>query len=178
MDKIRHILITGNVGVGKSTLIRRLLAALDKPVYGFITLKMAEPGAENWPFYIFPAAQPVSERSCSNANLLGIRGAVKEHHPEIFDSVGTNLIRSAKPDGVILMDELGFMESGAAEFQNAVLEALSGDIPVIASVKNKPGVDFLDKIRSSPNSVIYTVTKENRDALFDEIIKTEPLFNV
>lgn len=176
MEAIRHILITGNAGIGKSTLIKKLLKELQKPVYGFVTLKMAEPGKETWPFYMFPAAQNEAERMCTEENLLGIRGAKKEHRPEVFDTLGVELIRSAEPDGILLMDELGFMESDAERFQSAVLEALHGSIPVIASVKNKPGVPFLDAVRACPGAVIYTVTRENRDMLPDEIIKAEPLF--
>ena len=174
MDKQRHILITGNVGIGKSTLIQKLLSSFSGPVYGFITLKMAEAGADTWPFYMFPAALPAEKRIGSEENLLGIRGAVKEHHPEIFDSLGVRLIREAHPDGVILMDELGFMESEAKDFQCAVLDALRGAIPVIASVKNKPGVGFLDAVFTSENAVTYTVTRENRDILPEQIISEHP----
>lgn len=176
MAEFRHILITGNVGVGKSTLIRKLLAHFPGPAGGFITLKMAEPGADTWPLYMFPAAQPVEERRCTEENLLGIRGAVVEHHPEKFDTLGVDLIRSAGSGGVILMDELGFMEAEAKVFQAAVLEALRGDIPVIASVKNKPGVPFLDAVRNSPGTVTYTVTRENRDTLEQEILEKEAAF--
>lgn len=176
MAAFRHILITGDVGIGKSTLIRKLLARFPGPVYGFITLKMAEPASNFWPLYMFPAGLKVEERTCTKENLLGIRGAVKEQHPEIFDTLGVELIRSAGPDGVILMDELGFMESGAALFQKAVLEALHGELPVIASVKNRPGVPFLDAIRSCPDTVLYTVTRENRDALEREILQKEAAF--
>lgn len=176
MNTIRHILITGNVGVGKSTLIRKLLSHTEKPVYGFITLKMCEPGSDTWPFYMFPAAQPEEERQYTRENLLGIRGAVKEPHPEVFDTLGVHLIREAGKDGVILMDELGFMESDALKFQKAVLDALQGDIPVIVSLKNKPGVEFLEAVRALPTTVLYTVTRENRDELESIILEKEAEF--
>ena len=38
---MRHILITGRVGVGKSTLIRSLLREIPVPVCGMITKKEA-----------------------------------------------------------------------------------------------------------------------------------------
>lgn len=178
MNTFRHILITGNVGVGKSTLVRTLLAALNRPVYGFITLKMPEPGTDKCPIYIFPAGQSIDQRQRSKVNLLAIRGAEYVTCPEVFDALGVEYIRSAKPDGVILMDELGFMEADAKAFQSAVLNALHGDIPVIAAVKNKPGIPFLESVRRCPNTVLYTVTPENRNALPAEIISSEPLFRI
>ena len=38
---MRHILITGRIGVGKSTLIRSLLREIPVPVCGMITKKEA-----------------------------------------------------------------------------------------------------------------------------------------
>ena len=40
MTERKHILICGEVGVGKSTLIQRLLAQNTSPLYGFITKKL------------------------------------------------------------------------------------------------------------------------------------------
>ena len=42
-----HALIVGDRGVGKSTMIRRVLEALDRPVFGFETKKeqhLEDPG--------------------------------------------------------------------------------------------------------------------------------------
>ena len=176
MERTPHILITGNVGVGKSTLIRKLLAHSSRPLSGFITLKMSAPGDKEWPFYMFPASVPEKERVCSEENLLGIRGARKEHHPEVFDTLGVKLLREATDESVILMDELGFMEEDAKLFQSAVLEALDGSIPILVSLKNKPGVPFLEAVRSHPNTVLYTVTRENRDTLEETILRKQSAF--
>ena len=43
---MRHILISGERGAGKSTLIARLVSAFDGPVYGFCTKRLLEPDAE------------------------------------------------------------------------------------------------------------------------------------
>ena len=42
---MRHILISGERGAGKSTLIARLVSAFDGPVYGFCTKRLLEPDA-------------------------------------------------------------------------------------------------------------------------------------
>jgi len=176
MAAFRHILITGEVGVGKSTLIRKLLARFPGPVCGFVTLKMPEPDGKSMTVYMFPAAQREEERTCTEANLLARRGGVTETHPIVFDTLGTELLRAAVPGSVILMDELGFMEAEAELFQKTVLETLHGEIPVLVSVKKREGVPFLDAVRQCPGTVLYTVTRENRDTLEKEILQREAAF--
>ena len=160
----RHILITGAVGAGKSTLIRRLLEGCTRPVYGFLTEKRAEDGA----VYIHRAG--TAERAYEDANRIGMAGRMaREINLEAFNAIGAGYL-SAKPEGIIVMDELGFMESGAGEFKRAVLSALDGDIPVIAAVKARQGVAFLEEVRAHPEAELYCVTPENREALYCELI--------
>ena len=176
MAECRHILITGDVGIGKSTLIRTLLRKLNRPVYGFETVKIDHPEKDGWRYYMFPAMTPAQNRYLSDENLIGIRRKQIIGRPEVFDTLGVQLIRAAKPDGILLMDELGFLESEAEAFQTAVLEALHGTIPVIAAVKKKDGVPFLNAVCACPQTVLYTVTPENRMLLADEIMQSELIF--
>ncbi len=176
MTECRHILITGDVGVGKSTLIRTLLSHLNRPVYGFETVKTENTEKNGWRFYMFPALTPAERRCLSEENLIGIRHTQIVSRPEVFDTLGVQLIREAKPDGILLMDELGFLESEAEVFQTAVLETLLGTIPVIAAVKKRENIPFLRAVLSCPQTVLYTVTEENRGTLADEILRTETIF--
>ena len=69
-----------------------------------------------------------------------------------------------------MMDELGFMESKAEAFTQAVIHALDVDIPVIAAVKARFDVPFLNEVRAHPKTRLYMITTENRDALFSELL--------
>ena len=68
------------------------------------------------------------------------------------------------------MDELGFMEAKAEAFTRAVLETLDGDIPVIAAVKARFDIPFLDAVRAHPKGKLSMITKENRDQLYEELL--------
>lgn len=131
MDKI---LICGPRGVGKSTLIRRLTALYPGPVSGFVTKRETVADGEGlFPIYIHPAACPESRRQYGPENLIGRcdrRRSVR--CTPAFDDWGPRLLEGP---GLLLMDELGFLERDAHRFQEAVLAALRGDQPVLAAVK-------------------------------------------
>jgi nucleoside-triphosphatase len=72
--------------------------------------------------------------------------------------------------GIIVMDEIGFMEAGSKAFCGAVMHCLDGDIPVLAAVKARFDVDYLNAVRAHPKAALYTITKENRDELYKQLL--------
>ena len=171
MTEKKHILISGERGVGKSTLIEKLLSASSRPRYGFIT-KMRPAGPDGFrPIYIHPAGQPVAERVYTEANSIGTCDS-RTHRVNLdaFNTLGVQYIREARPDGIIVMDELGFLEAKADAFTAAVLDALQGDIPVIAAVKSRTDVPFLNAVRATPLSEVFSITPENREELFEKLL--------
>ena len=88
----------------------------------------------------------------------------------MFNTLGVQYIRDARPDGILIMDELGFFEAGAEAFTSAVLEALSGDVPVIAAVKSRRDVPFLNAVRAHPGAEVFPITPDNRDELYETLL--------
>lgn len=171
MAEKRHILISGERGVGKSTLIEKLLAASSRPRYGFIT-KMRPAGPDGFhPIYIHPAGQPVAERTYAETNCIGTCDS-RTHRPNLdaFNVLGVQYIEAARPDGILVMDELGFFEAKAEEFTAAVLAALTGDIPVIAAVKSRTDIPFLNAVRAVPRAEVFYITPDNRDELLKTLL--------
>jgi nucleoside-triphosphatase len=167
MRQPRHILICGEVGVGKSTLIGKLLSHNERPVYGFITKKCDTDEDGEGKVYIHAAN--AAQRIYTDENLIGICGASgAQRYPDVFDSLGVRLLNAA-PEGLLLMDELGFLESKAPMFCAGVLKALDGDIPILAAVKTKE-TPFLKAVREHGNAILFMITRDNRDALYDEIL--------
>ncbi|MBQ9988317.1 MAG: AAA family ATPase [Clostridia bacterium] len=166
-----HVLIVGAQGVGKSTLINKVLEALGRPVSGFQTKKEATGADENLrnPVYIHVPGQP---RHYTEENLLGYSAVGKGFTitQGVFDRYADVVRRPVAENGVILFDEIGFMEAREKEFCAAILERLDGNIPVIAAVKNKEGVPFLDTVRSHPNCRCFYIDEQNRDALYHEVL--------
>ena len=152
----RHLLICGERGVGKSTLIRRLLEKNMREVGGFVTKRL--PIADEngfFPIYLYPASQKEDERRNETANLVGTcdsRSSIR--HPEVFDTLGA---------------QLGFLENDAKVFQSTVMRALDGETPVLAAVKPKD-TPFLRAVRGHENAELVFIDEQNRDALLEKLL--------
>lgn len=167
-----HILIVGPRGIGKSTLLQKLIAAYDKPVWGFYTKKDSSntDPEKGHSVYIYKAND---EELNTENNCIG---SCNHHHsqpnPIAFDVFSRKLDYPPSPNHLIVMDELGFMESKAFKFQDKVFEILDGNIPVIAVVKDKD-TDFLCKVRNHPKCKCFYINEENRDTLYDKILNSK-----
>ena len=185
----QHTLIVGGQGVGKSTLIRRVLEELDVPVCGYITRKephLRDPQLGD-PIYIYEAGQPQIQTS---DNLAGhCRDQRPLVYAEAFDHFARKLQALSKeeitPDEnqenpqakdnhgkapLVLMDEIGIMERHSPDFCQAVLDLLEGDRPILAAVKYKDR-PYLNQIRDHERCRCFTITEENREELFEEVLQ-------
>lgn len=164
-----HALIVGERGVGKSTLINRVLSACGCPVFGFETKKEDSLAEEKRgsPVYIYEAWR---ERCRTPDNLVGWCNAHRfDASAAVFERFAPRLRRPVPQGGIVLLDELGFMESQAADFCAAVLELLDGSVPVIAAVKTKD-TPFLQAVRAHPNAKCFYITEKNRDELYFQVL--------
>ena len=166
---MRHILINGRNGVGKSTLINALLYSIPAPVRGVITKKESASSDGLCPVYIHSYG---AERRFSTENLIGLCSTHRSiAYPEAFDRFADTM--QLPYDGVIVFDELGFMESDAHRFTEAVLDALDNAPFVIAAVRDKH-TPFLDAVRTHPRADVYEISPENRDALCAQLLSELP----
>ena len=164
----RHILICGAVGVGKSTLVSRLLENSGRHVSGYVT-RIMKRRPDGWhEIYMFAPGQ--EDRAVYLAECDTVSRRV---NTGVFETLGTELLSRVSPGDIILMDEIGFMEETAPAFTSRVLELLDGDITVLGTVKNShPDSEYLNAVRNHPNVDLYSITRENRDGLY-ELLKDD-----
>ena len=167
---MNNLFFTGEIQVGKSTLLRKLLKKSSLRPGGAETGFGPWRAEESRRLFLHPYGKPdYSEGSvCAR---MGPEGKIV--YPAVFDGRGADLVRAALNDpevDVVILDELGFLEKDALEFRAAVLEALAGPKPVWGVLRLGGGCwGDVDLGR------IVTVTMENRDELIDpcEISKNE-----
>lgn len=170
MEAIRHIFLTGEKQVGKSTLWRKALERSGIFPGGFQTLEYLVNGCFRG--YRLHSLGRVPEQF-GNDVPISVFLRRKLHLPvtESFNIFGTALLRLALEDGgFILMDELGIFERDAADFRQAVADCLNGDCHVLG-VLQKADDPFLEAILNRPDVLVFTVTKENRDELVEPLLE-------
>ena len=168
----RHILIEGDRQVGKSTLIRKVLDKKGLPLYGFFTksISIGEDGTHE--IYIHPAEVPESERRYTEENRIAVCNKTRERmiNSKAFDGPGMRYLSEIKDDGIIVMDELGFMEKDSPGFMNRILELMDGDVHIIAAIKDRTDIPFINELREKPKAQIFKINKENRDDLYETVL--------
>lgn len=162
----KHIFLTGDFQVGKSTLVNRILDQLKMNSYsGFRTITIADIPDTKGSVYIVPANETNPE-TCDQ-NRVGIRcgspGPIA--FPEVFDKYGVSILQNAETSKLIIMDEIGKMERNSRSFINRVIELLNGNVPILG-VLRKEGETFLQQtIRSHEDVLLIEVTDKNREEL-------------
>ena len=164
-----HIFLTGERNIGKTTLINRIIDELpgDQKIGGFRTFKSGEfaPGKS----YILMAPAD-GDMEAFRVALMDKTGPSYEAYPEAFDTGGVEILERCGGSDLILMDELGFMETDSYKFQEKIMDILDGYIPVLGAIKPKEN-RFLDRVRNHPKVRVIEVTESNRNQLHNEITK-------
>jgi len=162
----KNIFLTGERQVGKTTAIQRVLDKLQPvTIGGFRTSKIenAETGKSDVIFY------PANDTKENGHVVAQWKGGVRDIFPDIFDTYGPDWLSSAAD--LILMDELGFLESESLTFQDAVMKTLTNSTPVLGVIRNGKSTPFLDSLRQRKDIRIITVTETNRDTIPEKIVE-------
>ncbi|MDR3209657.1 MAG: nucleoside-triphosphatase [Oscillospiraceae bacterium] len=171
----KHVFLSGEIQIGKSTALRRFLAQTGIAADGFLTF--FDPPFADTPdaprhlsaraLYLtkFDTALTPESRASESRHLLArVSEAEFTVLTETFETRGADILDAAGQRRLLLMDELGAMEEGAPRFKAAVLRRLDADFPIAGVVKLRAS-PFLDAVRAHPNVELLTVTAENRDAI-------------
>ena len=165
-----HVFLKGPIQIGKTTVLLSVIDQLVKDkklIPGGFSTHVGLPG--DFDLYISPFGEP---SICDKAHCVGRRssqGAVG--YPAIFDTTGVELLQAAqKQNGLICMDELGFLEKDAFLFQHAVYDCLDRQVPVLGVLKAKR-VPWHDAITSHPAVTVIEVNLENRSKIANEILR-------
>lgn len=165
---MKNIVLTGFSGVGKSTLIKKIIKESNRNIYGFITEKFPERCIDGLcPIYIYPAAgEPVFD----DKHLIGLGGEGTHYtNAEVFDNLGVELISTNDSHGLIVMDEIGFLEAAAEKFKAKLIECLQGDIPTIVVMKTKMREKLMQEIASLPDIEYIVMDENNREDVYSQI---------
>jgi len=159
-----NVLITGRPGVGKTTVIRRVLEKLNGRPGGFTTQEIRRGGRRVG--FSIRAVDTGQEGILAHIDLSGPhRVGPYGVNTADMERIGVAALnRALKRDDVIVMDEIGRMENYCHSFQAVVLRALDSPRDVLGTLQMR-STPFLNRIRRREDVVIQTITRQNRGAM-------------
>lgn len=158
-----NVFVTGKPGIGKTTIIERVLEQLDVEAGGFYTREIREGGSRVG----FSIVGLHGERGMlAHVDLDGpYRVGRYGVNRDDLERVGVAAIeRAMESSDLIVMDEIGRMELCSEAFRSAVMRALDSRKPVFGTIQARQN-EFLDSVRARADVEIFTVGTANRECL-------------
>jgi len=165
---MENVLLTGRPGVGKTTLVRKVVESGRPIAGGFYTEEIREVGRRvGFTILTLDGRDGILAHVKSRSKFRVGRYGV---NVEAFEDIGVTSIEDAlTKDGLVVMDEIGRMELFSEKFQETVLRALDSPRRVFGVLQMKRS-KFLNTIRTRADTRIITVSPSNRDTLLPQIL--------
>ncbi|UCE03303.1 MAG: NTPase [Candidatus Latescibacterota bacterium] len=167
--KAQALLLTGVPGIGKTTIIRTVAAALSRRhIRGFVTGELRSAGRRvGFELSTFAGhTQRLAHVDIDSRHRVGRYGVDVAGLDEIAEEA------LSLDDGadVYLVDEIGKMECFSAKFRSAVRSLFESGRPVVATVALRGG-GFIAEIKERPDVELWEATRENRDQMPEQIVR-------
>ncbi|XP_050670934.1 nucleoside-triphosphatase THEP1 [Leptidea sinapis] len=173
---MNYFVLTGDPGVGKTTLTKKLCSSLNKndiKTVGFITEEVRRNRVREG--FDIVALNGLRGRLARDQSLLDVptKYAVGKYGVliEEFESIALQSLHNVDvPKTCLIIDEIGKMELFSVAFKNKVKEIFSNNkYIVVATIPSRKSDALIESIRC--RSKVWTVTRENRNNLHEEIMK-------
>lgn len=168
------ILITGPPRCGKSTLISKLInfySQKEHNIYGFITPEVKKDDRRLG----FDVQELDTKKRYKLARVGSYTTQFKlgKYHVfiEEFEKIISHLDSlDFKPVDIIFLDEIGKMELYSEKFQNFIRRIFQTNINIVATIGQKLHHPLKKFVLSNPNIKLFTVTRENQEFIYQNII--------
>jgi nucleoside-triphosphatase len=168
------LLLTGNPGVGKTTMLTKAVDALKEKGYcvgGMISREVRE-GGTRVGFEILDLNSGrhgwlahVNQRSGPQVGKYRV-------NMEDLNGIGAQAVTDAVENcAVVVIDEVGPMELFSAKFKEATRKALESLKPVLVIVHWKAQDKLINEAKKREDAETIIVTVENREKLNEQIIE-------
>lgn len=166
----KNLLLTGNPGVGKSTVIKKVVSELKgQDLKGFYTEEIREGGTRKG----FNIITLDGKKGILAHCRLKSPCRVGKYGVSITD-LETTAVPAIQPpggsDSIIVIDEIGKMECYSKTFVEALYYALDSGSRILGVIKKK-GNSLVNAIKQREDVELVEVTLKNRDELPGQIIR-------
>ena len=151
MVHMKTIVITGDKGVGKTTLVKKVIQESEKKFYGILSERF-EKG-----YFIQDLKTGEKMILCSEEGI-GFKFKKYYFDPEALEFIRRSLKRTGD---ILVYDEIGYLEMEKIEIWDLIKE------PALLIVRK----DLIHVVSSRFTAEIFEVTEENREELVNVILE-------
>jgi nucleoside-triphosphatase len=163
------ILLTGRPGIGKTTIVKKVIDTARDRAGGFYTEEIRKGGKREG--FLVRALRGksgvlahVNHRGPCRVGRYGV-------DVDLFESIAISCLeRALSRRDLIIIDEIGKMELFSSKFRQVVKRVLESNRMVLAVISQSNDA-FTRGIREQPNVEQWTVTPKNRDTLASRILE-------
>jgi nucleoside-triphosphatase THEP1 len=168
------VLLTGEPKIGKSTIIQNIVESFGDILGGFYTREIKQDSIRVG-FEIITLRGEKVELARKTTQVVFKNEQSFGDYKVNLDAITWVAIPSLKEAvlrrQIIILDEIGPMEMLSESFQTMVLEILeNSDLFVLGTVVQR-NYEFSDSIKSHYRVILKTVTVQNRERLYPEILR-------
>ena len=160
-----RIAVTGKPGVGKSTVVSKVIERLELKAGGIRAAEIRVDG--NRQGFSIEDIETGRKGILSHVDCTGPKLGNYHVNLEDLDGIGAAAIRNATGCDLVVIDEVGPMELRSENFVRAVEDILYSDRPILAVLHRSSKHPLAQRI--SKGFEVLTVDENNRDELPDRI---------
>lgn len=162
------ILLTGRPGIGKTTVIKKIVSLLGRETCGGFYTREIRLAGQRTGFEIVTLAGQTNYLATKLPEICFVRGVPFGKYRvnlEAIEMVAVPAMLDAlRQDQIIVIDEIGPMEILSEAFCQAVLDILDSSCPVIGAIVQRPNT-FADRVKAHSRVVVRPITMANRARL-------------
>lgn len=165
----KNILITGPPGIGKTTIMKKLVQMLkDSGPAGFYTAEIREGGVRQGFELVGLNGRKgiLSHIDIKSPYHVGRYGVDIKGFETFLDALSL----TDPSVTLVMIDEIGKMECLSQRFKTVVGTVLDSEKAVIATIALK-GPGFIAEVKGREDAMLFEMTQENRDTLAEEILR-------
>jgi nucleoside-triphosphatase len=166
----KSLLLTGDPGIGKTTIIRKVIESLGDRAGGFYTEEIKGPGGRH-------GIKLVTLRG--KEAVLAHKDLKAQRYPRVgrygvdnsaMESVGVKALEKAiRQNRIVIVDGIGMMELYSRKFLDVVMGGILGDAHIVGTIMMKSHPES-DVFKYLSQAEIWEVDRRNRNTMPERVL--------